>query len=150
MSDCAKQLIEAGPNTSLLLDHARRISDMADKVAGFSISSNLLLAFAALRDLGSWVKGKTHWFLAGVVIAGMLYAGAVWFLHAEEFSALSDAKISTAAVNRYIDLLSGCRIAGIALFTVIAFLAVFGTSKGIPEDDDDAKNPSTPGPAVRK
>jgi hypothetical protein len=118
--------------TKLMFDEAHRLSDMANNVAGFAISSNLLLIFACLKDIAEWLKVRMVAFEIGVGTGGIVYVGAVWFLHCRELGVLrktetSDILVTVADVS---DALFWSRIAGIAAFTAVSMLAIFGASKG--------------------
>ena len=72
---------------------AEQLSSMADRVAGFAISSNLLLTFACLKqDISSWVKNQTKAFVIGTAVAGVIYVVAVYLFHLEEVAVLSNTK----------------------------------------------------------
>jgi hypothetical protein len=61
-------MADQAANLALVINEAGRLSDMADKVAGFAISSNLVLVFACLKDIGAWVKTETAAFLGSRLI----------------------------------------------------------------------------------
>ena len=63
---------------------------MADKVAGFAISSYLLLTFACLKDIGPWVQRQPKPFAIGAGVAGFVYIVAVWCLYFAEVHVLGD------------------------------------------------------------
>jgi hypothetical protein len=114
-----------------VLDSADKLSDMANKVAGFAISSNLLLTFACLKDLGSWVKRQTVAFLIGVAVGGCVYVAAIWILYAQEFAirnVVASADFASILCQTG-DVLVWSRTLGVVAFTLVAALAVWGTSK---------------------
>ena len=76
-----------------LAEAADRLSSMADKVAGFAISSSLLLTFACLKDIGDWVKHQPWQFAVGTFVAGCIYVAAVLWLYFQELQvrAMSDS-----------------------------------------------------------
>ena len=99
---------------------------MADKVAGFAISSYLLLTFACLKDIGQWVQKEPRPFAIGAAGAGFVYIGAVWCLYfAEAYVAGHLPKPLT-----YVSLwLAIARSLGIAAFAAIGIAAVWGAAK---------------------
>lgn len=112
-----------------LAEAADRLSSMADKVAGFAISSSLLLTFACLKDIGDWVKHQPWQFAVGTFVAG-IYVAAVLWLYFQELQVRAMSNLSTdqlAGVHRSLML---ARCLGIALFTAIGIAAVFGASRG--------------------
>ena len=109
---------------------AERLSSMSDKVAGFAISSSLLLTFACLKDIGDWVKHRPWQFAIGTFVAGCIYIAAVLWLYFQELQVRAMSSRSTdplAGVHRSLML---ARCLGIALFTAIGIAAVFGASQG--------------------
>ena len=101
---------------------------MADKVAGFAISSYLLLTFACLKDIGQWVQKEPRPFAIGAAGAGFVYIGAVWLFHLEEVEVLSPA--ADFAVLADVSLwLAIARSLGIAAFAAIGIAAVWGAAK---------------------
>jgi hypothetical protein len=99
---------------------AERLSSMADSVAGFAISSYLLLTFACLKDIGPWVTSQPKPFAIGAGVAAVLYILAVWSLYVAESYVLGNAEpLSTVSL-----LLAVARSVGIAAFAFIGILAV--------------------------
>jgi hypothetical protein len=108
---------------------AEQLSSMADKVAGFAISSNLLLIFACLKkDISSWVQNQTMAFVIGTCVAGVVYVTAVWLFHCEEVAVLDKAS-DLGVLTDVSWWLVWARSLGIAAFTGIGILAVLGSSK---------------------
>jgi hypothetical protein len=99
---------------------------MADKVAGFAISSYLLLTFACLKDIGPWVQRQPKPFAIGAGEAGFVYIVAVWCLYFAEVHVLGDLPPLTN-VSLW---LAVARSLGIAAFAAIGILAVWGAAKG--------------------
>ena len=60
-----------------IMKAAEQLSSMADKVAGFAISSYLLLTFACLKDIRPWVQRQPKPFAIGTGVAGLVYIVAV-------------------------------------------------------------------------
>jgi hypothetical protein len=113
-----------------LAEAAERLSSMAEKVAGFAISSSLLLTFACLKDIGDWVTHQPWQFAVGTFVAGCIYVAAVLWLYFQELQVRAMSNLSTdqlAGVHRSLML---ARCLGIALFTAIGIAAVFGASRG--------------------
>jgi hypothetical protein len=109
---------------------AERLSSMADKVAGFAISSSLLLTFACLKDIAHWVTDEPWSFAIGTGVAGFIYVVAVALLYRQESKvrAMSNPfPKPLARVNRSLML---ARCLGIALFTAIGIAALFGAHYG--------------------
>ena len=75
-----------------LMSAAKQLSSMADKVAGFAISSYLLLIFACLKDIGPWVHERKMPFVVGTLVSRVIYVGAVWWLYSRELYVLLSAK----------------------------------------------------------
>ena len=114
-----------------LMSAAAQLSSMADKVAGFAISSNLLLIFACLKDIGPWVQKQPTAFAIGTGAAGVVYVAAVWWLHFRELYVLTAAKPSDLALLTNVSSwLAWARSLGIAAFTAIGIIAVLGARKG--------------------
>jgi hypothetical protein len=124
---------DQGARTTLVLNAADRLAAMADKVAGFAISSNLLLIFACLKDIGPWVQHQTVPFLVGIGTGGLVYVAAVWWLYGREIS--TRAMVSFDGSDPTLDSVScslvWARSLGITAFAIIAMLAVWGTRAGI-------------------
>ena len=116
----------------MVLAAAERLSAMADKVAGFAISSDLLLTFACLKDISSWVQHKTSAFLIGTGLGGFAYIAAVWWLYFREFDVRAKAELCDvlSPLDNVSRSLVWARSIGIAFFTMIAMLAVWGTRVG--------------------
>jgi hypothetical protein len=115
-----------------VVNAADRLSAMADKVAGFAISSNLLLTFACLKDISLWVHNKTGPFLIGTGVAGCVYVAAVWWLYSRELHVRAKAQPSDdlSLLNSVSRSLVWALSLGIAAFTAIGMLAVAGASSG--------------------
>jgi hypothetical protein len=115
-----------------LMNAAEQLSSMADKVAGFAISSDLLLIFACLKkDIGPWVQKQPMAFAIGTGVAGIVYVAAVWWLYSRELHVLAAAQPS-GDLPLLTDVswwLVWARSLGIAAFTGIGILAVLGASK---------------------
>jgi hypothetical protein len=110
---------------------AHQLSSMADKVAGFAISSYLLLAFACLKDIGPWVQRQPTAFAIGTGVAGIVYIAAVWLLYFGEVYVIAKAQTSDLALLTNVSLwLAGARSLGIAAFAAVGIPAVLGTKKG--------------------
>jgi hypothetical protein len=109
---------------------AEQLSSMADKVAGFAISSYLLLTFACLKDIGPWVQSQPKPFIIGAGVAGVIYVAAVWWLYSRELDIRNIAEFSDDArvLNSVSLWLVWARTLGIAAFTAIGILAVWGAS----------------------
>ena len=108
---------------------AEQLSSMADRVAGFAISSNLLLTFACLKqDISSWVENQTKAFVIGTAVAGVIYVVAVYLFHLEEVAVLSNDS-DFALLTNVSQWLVWARVLGIVAFTVIGILAVLGARK---------------------
>jgi hypothetical protein len=105
---------------------------MADKVAGFAISSNLLLIFACLKDISPWVHNKTLPFQVGTGLGGCVYVAAVWWLYFRELHVRARGQPSDdlPLLNSVSRSLVWARSLGIAAFTAIGMLAVAGASNG--------------------
>jgi hypothetical protein len=115
-----------------IMKAAEQLSSMADKVAGFAISSYLLLIFACLKDIGPWLRDQSAAFAIGAGVAGVAYIAAVWCLYFGEVHVFDTAKPPGG-----LDLLANvgfwlavARSLGIAVFAAIGILAVFGARKG--------------------
>jgi hypothetical protein len=114
-----------------LMNAASQLSSMADKVAGFAISSDLLLIFACLKDIGPWLRKQPTEFAIGTGVAGIVYVGAIWWLHSQELYVLAAAKPSDLALLTNVSSwLAWARSLGIAAFTAIGITAVLGARKG--------------------
>ena len=109
-----------------IMKAAEQLSSMADKVAGFAISSYLLLTFACLKDIGPWVQRQPKPFAIGAGVAGLVYIVAVWCLYFAEVHVLGDLPPLTD-VSLW---LAVARSLGIAAFAAIGILAVWGAAKG--------------------
>lgn len=109
-----------------IMQAAEQLSSMADKVAGFAISSYLLLTFACLKDIGPWVQRQPKPFAIGAGVAGFVYIVAVWCLYFAEVHVLGDLPPLTN-VSLW---LAVARSLGIAAFAAIGILAVWGAAKG--------------------
>lgn len=111
---------------------AERLSSMADKVAGFAISSNLLLIFACLKDIGPWLKSDWESFAIGTGAGGLVYVAAVLLLYSRELKirALAPLPDDLSLLNSVSWWLVWARILGIAAFTAIGILAVWGAHQG--------------------
>jgi len=109
---------------------ADQLSAMADKVAGFAISSYLLLIFACLKDIGPWVQSQEIPFAIGAGIGGIAYIGAVFWLYYLEFRVRSKVQYSGdfSLLNTVSLWLMLARTAGIAVFTIVGILAIVGAS----------------------
>lgn len=118
-------------SVKLTLEGARQLSDMANSVAGFAITSNLLLIFACLKDIGPWVRRDKAWFFIGIGGAFIFYAGAVCLLHYIEttVSGAIPERDLPPTISTVSTWLLGCRLAGIFLSCAIAAIAVIGTSR---------------------
>jgi hypothetical protein len=114
---------------NLLTDSARRLSDMANSVAGFAISSSLVLIFACLKDLSDWISSKPIWFCIGIALGNAVYVAAVWLLYRRETALLKLSGVSRTPGD-VSHLLAWSRTAGIIFFAVISFLAVWGAGRG--------------------
>jgi hypothetical protein len=98
-----------------------RLSSMGDKVAGFAISSSLILTFACLnKDIAKFVTESPGEFAIGTLAAGLIYVGSVVWLYREERNVRALSTLSSggplAVVHR---LLMLARCLGIAVFTAI-------------------------------
>jgi hypothetical protein len=109
---------------------AEQMSSMADKVAGFGISANLVLIFACLkRDISTWVQSQPKAFMIGTCVAGLLYVTAVWLLHYGESYVLGASQQPGDPELLVSVWLAWARTLGIAVFTAIGMLVVWGASK---------------------
>jgi hypothetical protein len=115
-----------------LVSAAGQLSSMADKVAGFAISSDLVLIFACMKEVGPWVQKQMGGILIGTAVAGAAYILAVWCLHCLELKVLDKAQLSgdLTLLTSVSWWLAGARSLGIAAFTLIGMGAVWGASKG--------------------
>jgi hypothetical protein len=107
-----------------------QLSSMADKVAGFAISSYLLLIFACLKDIGPWVQTQGTPFAIGAGIGGIVYIGAVFWLYYLELHVRSKAQRSGEfpLLNSVSLWLVLARTSGIAVFALVGILAIVGAS----------------------
>lgn len=119
-------------HSRLVLEGAARLSEMANRVAGFAISASLIFIFACLENIAPWVRTRTLWFEGGIVAGNLLYILAVCFLYYHELNVrrpfLTDEL--RADLNHVSRLLLWSRIAGIGVFAAISMLAVWGTARG--------------------
>jgi hypothetical protein len=117
-------------STDQIMKSAEELSSMADKVAGFGISANLILIFACLKkDISSWVQSQPKAFMIGTCVAGLLYITAVWVLHYGESYVLGAAEPPGGPPLLVSLWLAWARTLGIAVFTAIGMLVVWGASK---------------------
>ncbi len=106
-----------------LMSAAGQLSSMADNVAGFAISSDLLLIFACLKDIGHWVQKQPTAFAIGTGVAGILYVAAVWWLYSRELYVLATIQTSDLALLTNVSWwLVWARSLGIAAFTAVGIL----------------------------
>jgi len=118
--------------TEIVTLGASRISDMGNAVAGFAISSYLVLVFATLKDLSPWVKAKSGYFAAGILLGACMYVGAIWLLHAEEMSLIIASSPGDQAVMKQVGhVVVLARTAGVAAFACVALLAIWGSRHGL-------------------
>ena len=117
------------PEPERVMKAAEQLSSMADRVAEFAISSNLLLTFACLKnDISSWVQQQKAAFVIGTGAAGIIYLVAIWLFHLEEVEVLSPAA-NFAVLADVSWWLVWARTLGVAAFTAIGMLAVLGARK---------------------
>jgi hypothetical protein len=110
-----------------IMKAAEQLSSMADNVAGFAISSYLLLTFACLKDIGPWVQRQPKPFAIGAGVAGFVYIVAVWCLYFAENHVVGHLPPPLTDVSLW---LAFARSLGIAAFAAIGILAVWGAAKG--------------------
>jgi hypothetical protein len=106
-----------------------RLSSMADKVAGFGISTALILTWGSFKDLAPSIEAHRLAFVIATIAGGCMYIGAVIYLYyaegqlrAPEKRVINDGD-KIHQVNR---LLALARCVGVALFTGIAVTAIIG------------------------
>ncbi|MGH7023440.1 MAG: hypothetical protein ACREEB_07600 [Caulobacteraceae bacterium] len=115
----------------MILQAADQLSDMANKVAAFAISADLVLIIACLKDIAIVVKNKTLWFEVGLFVGGCFYASIVWVFHCKELELRN--LILGAGLREVLDpvnsLLLRARMGGIATITAVSMFAVWGTAR---------------------
>jgi hypothetical protein len=111
-----------------IIKATEQLSSMADKVAGFAISSYLLLTFACLKDIGPWVKYQPLPFAIGAGLAGVVYIVAVSQLYFKELHTrhMAGPSADLAVLDGVSLWLVWARTLGIAAFAAIGILAVWG------------------------
>jgi hypothetical protein len=118
-------------DTDMLVDGMNRLFDMGNKVAGFAISSGLLLVFACFKDLAFWVKNRSHDIQIGIVTSNIIYIGGVWCLHFKELAVLKIISPPHIDALRAISIeLAEARTVGILFFGLITFATVIETKRG--------------------